>query len=249
MRNTILIIAVILSLLLVSCGKTKTEQPADKSPLKEVHPVMYEAFANGSRIGYATLSYLENSLSDIRFFDADDKLILILMPEYNHQITKVNWTLLSRSFAANYEYVGDYPTKVRFNGDSDFAIVRFLESDASPAKRVVVVMAGKRTSYDGSPSLQTLDIEYEHISTHRRTAAAIFKVDDYEDTAGYLIYHYGNHGNLATIDYKNPLMEKQDNYQIKLKYSGVGPADSEVMNLLEQIFFLPSPIIFEWILD
>ncbi len=249
MRKTILLVIIIVSIALGSCGKSEPAPKQDINAAKNVHPVMYEAFANGKRIGYATFSYLEDSLSDIRFFDANEKLLLIMMPEYNEAITKVNWTLLSRSFTAAYEYVGEHPLKVRFSGDSDFAIVRFLEEGIEPSKRVVVVTAGKRMSYDGSPSLQTVDIEYEYIATHRRTAAAIFKVDNYDDPAGYLIYHYDDHGNLAMLDYKNPLMKKQDSYQVKLKYSGVGKADPDITELLEQIFFLPAPVIFEWILD
>ncbi len=231
-----------------SCKKNGNGQQPEPKSTSKVHPVSFEAFADGMKIGYATLNYTGTTLSDIRFFDTGDKLILIMMPDFNEQLTKVNWTLLSRSFNAIYEYEGIDPAKVTFNGDSDFSIVRFLDTNGKPPRRTVVVTTSNNDNM-GSTPLPTLDIEYEYIATERRTAAAIFKVDNYDDPAGYLIYHYSAHGNLASIDYRHPLLEKHKDYQMKLKYSGNGSVDQDAMQLIDRVLFLPAPVIFEWILD
>ena len=249
MKNVIIIAVCTIFIFLSGCSGRSNRDKSNASQGKSIYPVKYEAFVGTKRIGYASIDLLDTQLSDIRFYDADEKLILMLMPEFDGALSKVHWTLLSRSFSAQYEYKDNHPDKITFDGDSYFSIVRFLEESGSLLKRVIAIAVNGKKEIRENSRLESLDIEYEYADGNHRISAAIFNVNDYDAPAGYLIYHSNEAGNISSIDYKNTLMKKHPAYQIKVSYSGQGKADQELLNQIDQILFLPVPVIFEWILD
>ncbi len=246
-RNTIFLVTLIL--LALSGCKKEGDRPGPEAANKLVQPVKIEAYAKNSLIGHALIGYIDGKLSDIRFYDSSEKLILMLMPEIDSAINRVNWTLLSRGFTATYNYRDDGLDRITFDGDPIFSIIRIVGDSMHNIKRMIAVKAGNEESDQEDFPTESLEIENEFISGNRITASAIFRIDDYDAPAGYLIYHYNDLGNLHAIEYKNPLMKKHDEYKILFKYSGIGETDRDKMQQIERTMLLPTPVIFEWILD